>query len=250
MTIRANPDEDMVLYGKSAGGRYHIVRTDDAGVVEVAAGPVDDAVIQLVPEQIQADATWLENVSSLNLSVKTGNPVRSTFNGKNVVQFDGVSALSTAGTPAAISLPGTIMGVCKYDDMSPAKYCVDGNSGSSSSGRWLFGSISAGLNVQAWSGEIGPTVTPAAGTSTNPAVFAATYTAAKIELWFGPEFQTSIVPAQYDFVPMVVGNNWGKSTDNAFGMTGWVGEIYVWDSELSADRVSDVMTWLKTKWGI
>jgi len=35
MTIRANPDEDMVLYGKSAGGRYHIVRTDDAGVVEV-----------------------------------------------------------------------------------------------------------------------------------------------------------------------------------------------------------------------
>ena len=71
-----------------------------------------------------------------------------------------------------------------------------------------------------------------------------------MKLWFGPHFQTGVVAAQYDFVPMVVGNNWGKSTDNAFGMTGWVGEIYVWDSELSADRVSDVMTWLKTKWGI
>jgi len=241
----------MALYGKTAGGNYRIVRTTDTGATDPATGTgvLSSAFFAYESQSIQADGTWPSTVATYDLTVKAGNPVRSTFNSKNVVLFDEASGLRTASAGPLITT-GTIMAVSKLDNATtPGAYIFDGRGPSYQ--RWLGGKRLNYADHWMWAGDAAnaPAITPASLTA--PVVSAYRFDASDPKIWVGS--LTATVPSMspmYPLAPLTMGTNYLFAVDGQFNFHGWIGALYVWDTALSDTDIESGKAQLEGDWGV
>jgi len=248
--MRSSPDQDCLLYGKTAGGGYRALRVTDGGAAEHPSGMSEllGAEYQYWSGNIQPNGAWFEaNDPAKNATELIGAPpVVGSYNGLQTLDFVsafGRGCLATARIQQTIPITSAI--VCNVRTVGSNNVLWQGYD-QGAPGVVLRNYANVPTSVLLGSDSV--LDCPGIVTVNAPQIIVTVYDGPNSHCQSGAVKVSGPASEAYTSGNLLA---FGNSRELALAaLNAWIGDFFIWDRVLQQHEINRVVDYLKDRWGI